>query len=627
MKKHILYDLNLKTLEIMRNLKRCLTFSIVLSFVAFAARVSKTESVENTLAPTTPATVEVAEATDAAAGHWEGAITLPNTSLNIRIDLEKTAGTWAGSIDIPVQGLRGFELGGVNVEGRRVSFKMPNIPGDPVFEGELSSDGTSIAGEFSQAAQLFPFKLERSVARIKEGETPSKGLPGEGFSGVWQGGLKVNIMELRLLFKLNGSGSEMKGTMDSMDQGAKDMPLDEVVSKGRSLHLEMRSIGGMYDGEMSEDGSEINGEWKQGGRTFPLKIMRLERAPDMSRSQDPKRPYPYNEQEVVFRNEGAFIQLAGTFTFPKSNGPHPAVVLISGSGPQDRDEALMGHRPFLVLADHLTRNGIAVLRFDDRGVGKSKGKFSEATTEDFTTDALAAVAYLKTRNEVDNKRIGLAGHSEGGLIAPQAAVQSADVAFIVLLAGVGVPMDELLARQAADILRVMGGDDESAEKQSEAQRKIFGIVREKSGSPDAEEKIRAVMEASMAEFSPEQRKAMGVTDVQIESQLKMILSPWFRELLATDPRPTLEKVDCPVLAINGKKDVQVAWEENLNAIEASLKKGGNNAVQVVAYPELNHLFQKCDTGALAEYGIIDETINDQVLNDVSTWIRKTTGLE
>ncbi|MCF7763331.1 MAG: lysophospholipase [Verrucomicrobia bacterium] len=571
-----------------------------------------------------PAAVKTGDSVQTAGGHWEGEITLPGMALEIRVDLSDQ-GAWTGSIDIPVQGLRGFELGNIQVQSDKVSFVMPRIPGDPTFVGKLSDDRQSIAGEFSQGKQTHPFHLNRTVPKLRKGETPGTGVPGDGFAGVWQGGLNVNVFEMRLVFDLKGGGSEISGTMVSLDQNVSQIPISKGVAEGRELHLELKTIGGMYDGRLNDDGSQIVGEWRQGGNTFPLKIVRLANAPDLSRPQDPKKPYPYNEEEVVFPNLGASIQLAGTLTHPKGVGPHPAVVLVSGSGKQDRDEALMGHRPFLVLADHLTRNGIAVLRFDDRGAGKSEGRFSEATTADFTTDALAAVEYLKTRGEIDPRRIGIAGHSEGGLVAPQAAVQSDAVAFIVLLAGVGVPMDQLLARQAEDIIRVVGGDAEVAAKQGEIQRRVFDMVR--AGQADLEDQVRAVLEESLSEFTADQLKAMGINQAQLDAQVQMVTSKWFRELLATDPRPTLERVKVPVLAINGKKDVQVAWAENLGAIEAALKKGGNSRVQVKAYPNLNHLFQTCKTGAVTEYGTIEETINEEVLRDVSNWIRRVTGLE
>lgn len=573
--------------------------------------------------------ISVVSAARDISGHWEGAIKLPGTSLGIRVDLEQDEGQWSGTIDIPVQGLRGFKLGGLVVGESEILFSMPNIPGEPKFSGSVASDERSITGDFLQSGQTFEFHLERKgdKAPPREGETPAKGIPGEGFAAVWQGSLRVSVVELRLVLKLEKSESgDLSGTMDSIDQNAKDIPISKASENGRVLRLEVSRIGGAYDGELSDDGSEIVGEWAQGGQRMALVLKRIEKAPDLKRPQDPKKPYPYNEEDVRFENKEAGIELEGTLTFPKTNGPHPSVVLLTGSGPQNRDEAIMGHRPFLVLADHLTRHGIAVLRFDDRGVGESDGDFGDATNLDFTSDALAAVAYIKSREELDPKRIGLIGHSEGGITAPRAAVQSSDVAFIVLMAGVGVPMEELLQQQGQDIARVMGADGEALEKQTGLQREIFKIAREKGGGSEAEAEIRRVLGEITSELTPEQRKATGVSGAFVESQVKMVLSPWFREILAYDPRPILEKVKCPVLAINGEKDLQVAAKPNLEAIRAAISEGGNLDVETVEFPDLNHLFQKCDTGAIAEYGQIEETINPVALKTISDWLREKTGL-
>jgi len=403
-----------------------------------------------------------AQPSNSPAGHWEGAITLPGTELAIRVDLEQASNTWSGTIDIPVQGLRGFKLGEVTVQDAAVSFMMPGIPGDPKFAGTLAADAKTMSGDFTQGGQRFPFKLERKAkATVAAGDTPSKGLPGQGPAGHWQASLKPSpVIELRLVLELtNSPAGQPGGVMISVDQGGVRVPITALTESDGAVHLEIRSVGGTFDGQLSADGSEIVGEWQQGAGKWPLVFKRLAKAPSFARPQEPKQPYPYDEEEVAFENVAATIRLGGTLTRPRGPGPHPAVVLISGSGPQDRDEAIMGHRPFLVLADHLTRQGIAVLRYDDRGVGKSSGSFGTATHDDFVTDALAAVAWLKTREAIDAKHIGLIGHSEGGIVAPLAAVkQPADIAFIVLLAGVGVPMEELLVRQGGDILRVMGGD-------------------------------------------------------------------------------------------------------------------------------------------------------------------------
>ena len=559
------------------------------------------------------------------AGHWEGSITLPGTELAIKIDLEESQAAWTGSIDIPVQGLRGFGLADLEIKLPSVTFSLPNIPGDPKFHGILDSKGETIEGEFTQAEKSYPFRIKRTENTLAKGATPSKGIPGDGLAGNWQGSIQANLLELRLLFKLEKNEEEWTGTMESLDQNARDIPINEISMTDKSVELKVNSVRGTFQGELSEDGSEIVGEWAQGGKQFPLKVYRLDKAPDLSRPQDPKKPYPYHEEEIVFENSGAEIKLAGTFTYPKSRGPFPTAILVSGSGPQDRNETIMGHRPFLVLADHLTRHGIAVLRYDDRGVGDSEGRFSKALVRDFTSDALAAVDYLKSRVEVNPSQIGIIGHSEGGLVAPQAATRSSDVSFIVLLAGVGVPLEELLQRQAADIIRVLGVDEETAKKQSLIQGKIFAEVRDFQDLKTTKKKVIEIMKTSLADLTPEQLEAAGYSESQLEVQAGMVTSPWFRDLLEIDPQPTLEKVRCPVLAVNGKKDIQVAWQENLEGIENSVKRGGNSDVTIQSYPNLNHLFQTCRTGAMTEYSSIEETFNPEVLETLSEWIlRKTT---
>jgi len=568
----------------------------------------------------------VADGIPGPAGHWEGAITLPTASLNIRVDLERgDAKTWQGTIDIPVQGLRGFKLDPVKVDADHITFAMPGIPGDPAFSGQLTMEGQTIAGDFTQGGQKFPFKLERKPQPVATGlKIPSQGVPGRGLVGHWLGALKVTpSIELRLALDIRNSASgKLEGAMTSLDQGNSQIAITALTEQAGAVRLETKSIGGVFEGTINADGSEIAGDWQQNGKTMPLVFKRLAQAAKLERPQEPKKPFPYDVEEVVVENPSNNVKLAGTLTLPRTAGPHPAVVFITGSGPQDRDEALMGHRPFLVLADYLTRRGIAVLRCDDRGTAGSTGDFSKATDADFVQDTQAQLAYLLTRKEIDPKRIGLVGHSEGGIIAPRVAATSREAAFIVLLAGVGVPMEELLVRQGRDLALAMGASEETAAQSAAAQREVFEAVKLERDPAATEAAVRKLVREQLASFTAEQRQALGFSDDMVDAQIKMVLSPWFRDLVAYDPRPTLKAVKCPVLAINGEKDLQVAAQDNLPAIREALAAGGNHDVKTVALPGLNHLFQSCQTGAVSEYAQIDETFNPAALQVVADWIQE-----
>lgn len=442
----------------------------------------------------------------------------------------------------------------------------------------------------------------------------------EAIEGIWQGALKVSGMELRIVFNISQTPEGiLTATMDSPDQGVKGIPVDEVILENGNLRLEIKSAMGIFEGKLREDGLSIEGEWKQSGQLFPLVLERVDEVIELLRPQEPKKPYPYEEEEVVYENKEAAVKLAGTLTIPGQEGPFPAVLLISGSGPQDRDETLLGHRPFLVLADYLTRRGIAVLRVDDRGVGKSTGDFAQATSEDFASDVLAGVEYLKSRKEIDPKKIGLIGHSEGGIIAPMVAVQSSDVAFIILMAGTGLTGEEVLYLQTALIARAEGASDEAIAKNRSLQEQLFTVLKEEPDDAVAEKRLRTIYEDTLSEAELSE-KEKEIAEAAAEAEIQRILSPWFRYFLTYDPRPTLMKVKCPVLAINGEKDLQVPPKENLSAIEEALKAGGNKNYTVEELPGLNHLFQTAETGSPSEYASIEETISPTALKIISDWI-------
>lgn len=455
--------------------------------------------------------------------------------------------------------------------------------------------------------------------------------PHSGPAGHWEGAITLPMEALDVQIDLEpGAGDSWQGTIAIPAQGLRGFRLDPVTVSGANVKMTMPGIPGdpRFTGRLAADAKTIRGEFSQGGQTFAFM---LERKPGASstrqsaRPQEPKPPFPYDTEDVVIANETAGVTLAGTLTLPRGAGPHPVALLLTGSGPQDRDEGLMGHRPFFVLADHLTRAGIATLRCDDRGVGKSTGDFAAATNAEFVADALAQVAFLRGRKDIDPTRIGLIGHSEGGITAPRAAVKSPHVSFIVLLAGVGVPMDELLVRQSRDLSLATGASESLVAGGEGPSREIFRILKEEKDPAKAEAAIRKINLEYIASLNDEQRKILSDAKVNslIEAQMRMILSPWLRELLAYDPRATLRLVKCPVLAINGEKDMQVAASENLAAIRSALTSGGNKSFKTAALPGLNHLFQKCKTGGGSEYSTIEETFNPAALEMISGWIVQT----
>lgn len=441
--------------------------------------------------------------------------------------------------------------------------------------------------------------------------------------GTWLGALNVGAIELRMVFNIKITDNDsLVATLDSPDQGAKGIPLGSVILKNDTLTIKAPLLLGEYRGIFKSD-TVIDGSWSQRGQTYPLPITRLREQYTVNRPQEPKPPFPYSAEEITFPNKKFNIYLSGTLTIPQGDGPFPAVILISGSGAQDRNETLMGHKPFLVISDYLTRNGIAVLRYDDRGVAKSQGSQLNASTADLATDAEAAFLYLKDNPRIDPSCIGLIGHSEGGLIAPIVASENREVGFLVSLAGTGVNGEEILFRQQADIARLMGVGEDDIMESRKINMKLYSEVKKEKDNQKAEKKVvsayRKILEKN-GTSAEDAEKAVN----QLLASFNATTYTWFRYFLVTDPAKFWKKVDCPVLALNGEKDLQVAAEINLAAIDKALKGSGNDRVQIVSLPGLNHLFQHCTTGLPAEYGKIEETFSPEVLKIISDWI---TGLK
>ncbi len=445
-------------------------------------------------------------------------------------------------------------------------------------------------------------------------------------AGDWQGTLSFSGAELRLVLHLTPKEDGTLGaTLDSPDQGATGIPVNAVTLTGDSLRLDVAVVRGGFVGVVGEDRASIEGSWSQAGLSLPLVLRRSKEKITLRRPQEPKKPYPYLEEEVRYENAAGGVTLAGTLTLPKGSGPFPAVLLISGSGAENRDEEVFGHRPFWILADDLTRRGIAVLRVDDRGVGGSTGSTAASTTEDFAGDVLAGVDYLEQRPEIDTACIGLIGHSEGGLIAPMAAVRSRDVAFIVLMAGPGLPGKDIILLQSAIIARADSTSEEEIARNRKLQERLFEVIESTPDSTAAARKLRSILKETLDALNEEERGRLNDPEANLDAQIHSLLSPWFRFFLSYDPRPTLEKVRCPVLALGGEKDLQVPAKENLAAIEKALKAGGNQHFRVIELPGLNHLFQTCTTGSPSEYSRIEETIAPKALQTIGDWIESVCG--
>ncbi len=446
------------------------------------------------------------------------------------------------------------------------------------------------------------------------------------FSSLWEGKLNAGSVSLRIVLKIfNNADGSFGAFLDSPDQGAADIPISSIIFTEDSLKFEIKRILGKYEGAIVKDSALIKGKWSQLGSSLPLDLKKIEKLTVVNRPQTPQKPYPYNEEEITFENKSANITLAGSFSYPKGEGKYPAVVMVTGSGAQDRDETIFSHKPFAVIADYFARNGIATLRFDDRGVGKSKGNFASATSEDFATDALAAVEYLKTRKEADQNKIGIAGHSEGGLIAPLVAVNSSDVDFIILLAGTGLPGKDILLMQTELISAAEGQKETITKKYVRFAEKVYDVINKEENNSLAADEIKKIYNEYLTTLTEEEKAALINSQEIFESNLKAITSLWFRFFLKYDPRPTLENVIIPVLALNGEKDLQVPSKINLSEIEKALKNGGNKNYKIIELPGLNHLFQNCKTGAVSKYGQIEETFSPVVLKIMKDWIWEVTG--
>ena len=439
-------------------------------------------------------------------------------------------------------------------------------------------------------------------------------------AGHWEGQINVPIQPLSIKVDLSIKDNNWSGTIDIPTQGAKGLPLSNIhiqeTEDKTNVRFVIRGVPGnpTFDGHL-HDGI-ISGKFTQGGATFDFKLSRDTISVPI-RPQEPKPPFPYKIEEIAFKN--VTINLAGTLTLPLGDGPFPAVLLISGSGLQDRDQTLFGHKPFWVIADYLTRAGIAVLRVDDPGIGKSTPHPEPPTTADFATDVEAGVDFLKEDNRISS--VGLIGHSEGGAVAAIVASRSEDINFIVLMAAPGVLGAELLRKQNERIFDAMGLAKEHKQALLTLLDQLFTTLASDMADDELRQQIGVIVR--------KQFEANGVPitqhdETQVQAAVEQVLNPWMRYFLAFNPEPVLKKVKVPVLALNGELDVQVDAEQNLTGIVTALEQGGNRNVTAHRLPKHNHLFQRATTGLVNEYATIEETISPKVLKLIRDWVLSVT---
>ncbi|MCE3295945.1 MAG: alpha/beta hydrolase [Crocinitomicaceae bacterium] len=437
--------------------------------------------------------------------------------------------------------------------------------------------------------------------------------------GDWVGHLETQGSRLKIVFHITSQKNVLSGTMDSPDQGAYGLNMNSVTFTDPSVLFDLSVFGIKYQGSLVQQDS-ISGEFFQGEFTTTLNLKKSATsiASRPNRPQEPKTPFPYGVKEVKFTNETAGITLAGTLTMPKGKGPFPAVILITGSGAQNRDEEILNHKPFLVLSDYLTRNGVAVLRYDDRGVGQSGGKFDGATTSDFAYDAQAAYNFLSKTKKINKQRIGIIGHSEGAMVANMVAAADSTVKFIVLLAGPGIPIDQLMLKQTEVTSRFAGISEEEIAISLELNRKFYDILLNEQDDDRAREQIEQIVREHQNSMPVEISKQ--ISD-ELPQLTRTMLSPWFRYFINFNPEHFLRQINCPVLAINGSKDCQVSAIENLDGIRKSVKETNNKNVYTYIMPDLNHLMQHCETGSVNEYIKIEETFSEEVMKIMTDWIK------
>lgn len=542
------------------------------------------------------------------AGTWHGAVAVPTGNLTLVLYAERgDDGALAARIENFDQNPgNATPITEIAATGGKLSFKVAPI--NASYEGTWDAAAQQWKGTLNQG-QAMPLDFARGA--------PSPKPVVAGLDGVWEGTIERNGARLRQALRIRTIAQGTFALYDSPDQMVNGAIVTDLARDGRTVSFAAFNGLTRFTGTLSEDGKQLSGTWVTPNQ--PDLAVRythreaLAAAPQLNRPQEPKAPFPYRVEEVAFDNPAApGVRLAGTLTLPEGEGPFPAAILLTGSGGQDRDEALMGHKPFAVIADHLTRHGIAVLRYDDRGIGKSTGNYAQATSPDHASDANAAFAWLAARPEIRRDAIGFIGHSEGGITAPTAMATNREVAYFVSLAGPGTDLIQLLLSQRRLITAQMGMSEEEISRVEPVMAAMFRAIA-------AADTAQAGFDAAMAVLTPEAKAALGMPpEMDGAIVVRQVSEPWLQYLLKYDPAPNLARITVPVLALNGSLDLQVPPKENLAAIRAALKD--NPDVTIVERPGLNHLFQPARTGHVSEYRDIEQTFDPATLELIGDWI-------
>jgi len=553
---------------------------------------------------------------DSALGDWHGSLATPIGDLMLIIVIEQNDdGTLSAHMESPDQAPgQEIPISEVAVVDDHLIIKVQMIGAS--IEADWDESSSTWIGTFAQGMNI-PITL-------KPGRPQAKPII-DGLDGDWHATINRNGVDLRLILHITTNEQGTAAKLDSPDAMANDIPVSDLARDGDTIRYTIKIVKGHFVGTLT-DPDTITGTWTLPDQE-PLEVIYTrtnEEPAERLRPQVPTEPYGYAVQEVTFENSLAEgVTLAGTLTLPEGDGPFPAAILISGSGPQDRDETVFGHQPFLVLADALTKQGVAVLRYDDRGTAESTGDYSTATSADFATDANAALAYLLTRTDINPNAIGFVGHSEGGLIAPLAITDPAlgahaehPIAFMVMLAGPGTSSLQIVRSQARLVGLSQGLAEEEITKNESITTIIQQAIADSSSVEDAKDKVRALLTSETLE-------ALGVDESQIETMIAQSTSPWTRYFLGYDPANYLPNITIPILALNGQLDLQVPAPENLAGLRALLKDHPD--ATITELEGLNHMFQHATTGALGEYNDIEETFAPEAMQIIADWINQRFG--